>query len=165
MAHYPLHNLSRLSCLYLNSYKTLSAIVLYYKHVKTHRVNRFKNIVNQSINMLVLAAYLFVALTRIFFLPNLNKAALQLKASINNEFIHKNHSQSNSTSSVHHGIRSVIESKRKSLVPKTTTFTPLLAFIFSAIALTFLVKKRDIYSVPAYISYPDTYLKLRRLRI
>lgn len=115
--------------------------------------------------MLVLAAYLFVALTRIFFLPNLNKAESQLKVSINNEFIHKNHSQGNSTSSLHHGIRSVIESKRKSLVPKTTAFTPLLAFIFSAIALTFLTKKREIYSAPAYLSYPDAYLKLRRLRI
>lgn len=115
--------------------------------------------------MLVLVAYLFVALTRIFLLPNLNKAALQLKTSINNEFLHKNHSQNNSTSSLHHGIRSVIESKRKSLVPKTTAFTPLLAFIFSAVALMFLAKKREIYSDPAYISYPDTYLKLRRLRI
>lgn len=128
-------------------------------------MNRFKNIVDQLINMLVVAAYLFISLTHIFFLPNLNKEAIKLKALVNNEFIHKNRSQSNGTSAAHHGIRSVIESKRKILVPKTTAFTPLLAFIFSAITLLFLAKRREIYSGPGDISYPGVYLKLRRLRI
>lgn len=128
-------------------------------------MNRSKNIVNQFINMLAIAAYLFITLTHIFFLPNLNKEALKLKALVNSEFIHKNRSQSNSTSSAHHGIRSVVESKRKILVPKTIAFTPLLAFIFSAVALLFLAIKREIYSTPGYISDSGTYLQLRRLRI
>ncbi|SEM61775.1 hypothetical protein SAMN05192574_101195 [Mucilaginibacter gossypiicola] len=128
-------------------------------------MNRFKGIVDQFINVLAIAAYLFITLTHIFFLPNLNKEALKLKALVNSEFIHKNRSQSNGTSSAHHGIRSVVESKRKVIVPKLTGFTPLLAFIFSAFALFLLKKKHDIYSSPGYISYSGTYLQLRRLRI
>lgn len=125
----------------------------------------FKKIGSRFINTLFLGVYLFIALTHIFFLPNLNKELLKLSASSTTEFIHKSHNQSNGTSLLHRGIRSVIESKRKTLVPKTTGTVLLLAFIFSAVTLLFLAKKPEIYSSPAYTSHPDAYLKLRSLRI
>ncbi|WP_184545408.1 hypothetical protein [Mucilaginibacter sp. FT3.2] len=125
----------------------------------------FKKIGSQFINTLLLGVYLFIALTHIFFLPNLNKEILKLSASSTTEFIHKSHNQNNGTSLLHRGIRSVIDGKRKSLVPKTTACIPLLAFIFSAVTLLFLAKKPELYSSPIYTIHPDAYLKQRSLRI